>query len=407
MANGTFGLMSPELMQQALQQEQQKGLMAQANMDPAAYLRYSAGMRGAQAGRDIGSLLGIEDPRLKQARDAQEAYNEALQLSGGDATTADFFKAFANSAARRNLPDLALQATTQASQVAPKRESPFTKIDITKFTPESVQSFIDAGATDSARVLLKAKEEEKPAEQRVRETRINELVTRGYTQQFATDIVDGNIRYEVVPQTGNVRRIDRLTGSVAEVPINNLPPQEQAALLAAEEESEKQTLWDAAEQGTGAWSSLRAGASRAFGQIPGVPQAQKTEEARQFLFSATNDLARSLVNNPRFPVAEVERVIREAGTQPSAFDTPELLRSRLKVLDGFLRDRLKTAEQDAANANLPQDVRVAQATNAASIRAFLPKLGVPEQGIGKPPRGVTMEQWRAMTPAQRDLFKSK
>jgi hypothetical protein len=378
-----------------VQQQRMQQFLAPIQQAQNPYERIGAAL-GTIGG---GALFGMQDPQLQKASKVNQIMQSSLE--GVDITDPTAYRTallqLAGNLRDAGEPDAALYAASEAS-----------KLEAKKTKPMAVSPGQQLVNPETGEVIYTAPpKEEKPAEQRVRETRINELVTRGYSQQFATDIVDGNIRYEVVPQTGNVRRIDRLTGSVAEVPINNLPPQEQAALLAAEEESEKQTLWDAAEQGTGAWSSLRAGASRAFGQIPGVPQAQKTEEARQFLFSATNDLARSLVNNPRFPVAEVERVIREAGTQPSAFDTPELLRSRLKVLDGFLRDRLKTAEQDAANANLPQDVRVAQATNAASIRAFLPKLGVPEQGIGKPPRGVTMEQWRAMTPAQRDLFKSK
>jgi hypothetical protein len=126
MANATLGLMNPELMRQALEAEQQKNLMTQANMDPAAYLRYSSGLRGQQTGQEVGSLFGIEDPRLKQARNAQEAYNEALEISKGDATTSDFFKAFANAAAKRNLPDLALQASDQVQKIT-KSEKDQTK----------------------------------------------------------------------------------------------------------------------------------------------------------------------------------------------------------------------------------------------------------------------------------------
>jgi hypothetical protein len=292
----------------------------------------------------------------------------------------------------------------EAKKRVPKEAAtPFGKIDPSKFTSESIKSFQAQGGTDYS--LLKPKEDTTQSPERVRETRINELVTRGYNRNYAADIVDGNIRYEVVPQTGQVRRIDRLTGEASQVPISNLPPEVQADLLAANDQVENQTLWEAAKNGTGLWSAVRAGASRVAGQIPGVPQAEKTEEARQLLATATNDLARALVINPRFPVAEVERIIREAGTQPGYFDTPTLMRSRLRVLDSFLRDRLTTAEQDAANPNLPQETQSAQASNAAAIRSFLPRLGIPQAGIGKPPAGVTQRQWEAMTPAQRAAFK--
>jgi len=123
MAQSLFGMVDPASVQQSLQLEQQKNLMAQANMDPAAYLRYSAGLQGQQAGQAVGQLFGLgqTDPRLKQASDAQAAYQEALAASGGDATTAEFFKAFANSAAKRNLGPLAQQAAQQAFALRPSK----------------------------------------------------------------------------------------------------------------------------------------------------------------------------------------------------------------------------------------------------------------------------------------------
>lgn len=112
-----FGSFDPALVQQAIQQEQQKNLLAQAQLDPAAYLRYSAGLQGQMIGQGVKELFGIaqQDPRLKMARDAQEAYSEALSLSEGDASSPKFFREFANAAAKRNIPDLAKQAATQAA----------------------------------------------------------------------------------------------------------------------------------------------------------------------------------------------------------------------------------------------------------------------------------------------------
>lgn len=119
MAQSMFGGFDPTLVQQLIQQEQQKNLMTQAQMDPAAYLRYSAGLRGQVLGQGVGELFGIsdQDPRLKQARDAQEAYSVALS-EVGNATSSDFFQKFADLAAKKNLPTLAQQAAQQASLLA-------------------------------------------------------------------------------------------------------------------------------------------------------------------------------------------------------------------------------------------------------------------------------------------------
>jgi hypothetical protein len=127
MAQSLFGMVDPQSVQQAIQLEQQKNMMAQANMDPAAYLRYSAGLQGQRLGQSVGRLFGMEqtDPRLKQASDAQAAYQEALSITGGDATSPDFFKAFANAAAQRNLGPLAQEAAMQASKLEVEQAKAF------------------------------------------------------------------------------------------------------------------------------------------------------------------------------------------------------------------------------------------------------------------------------------------
>jgi hypothetical protein len=378
----------PELLQRQLYQQEMQRLNPQGN---------AAGAIGAVLGRGLGNVtrgrgfFDVADPALQKVAKIKALQTAALEQSGGDPVKT--LEALSASLIQDpELAPLAFQVQEQLLKLRPQNK-------LTTVAPGA--SVIDS----QGNVVFTAPDKTSTSDQRIRETRISGLVARGMSPQFAEDIVDRNISYEVVPQTGQVRRINKLTGQVDEIPIGGLPPEDQALVAAATEQEENKTLWDAAREGTGVMSSIRSGASRVVGQIPGAPQATKTEEARQFLSTATNDLARALVINPRFPVAEVERIIKEAGTQPGAFDTPELMRSRLKVLDSFLRDRLKTAEKDANNTRLPQDTRSAQAANAAAIRSFLPKIGAPDASIGKPPKGVTTRQWQAMTPEQRKAFQ--
>jgi hypothetical protein len=375
--------------QQIAQQGQQFGVFAPL---------YQAGLKfgdvGAQAAMQ-GLFPQQADPRLQQATAVQSVLAKYADEDQSDPEVLTKIGKDLMSVA----PEAGLRAITLASQLTKKTETPFGKINPKDFTPESIREF--NRTRDYA--VLDPRKEEKPAEQRIRESRIKGLIERGYSPEFATDIVDKNITYDINPATGSMVRTNKLTGAVSEVPLGSLSPTEQGLVVAAAEQNEDQTLWQAAEDGTGLWSAVRRGASIVGGQV-GLPQAEKTEQARQTLLTATNELARSLINNPRFPVAEVERVIKEAGTQPSVADTPTLMRARLKTLDTVLRSRLKTTEADAANMSLPQDLRSAQASNAAAIRAFLPKLGVPGSGE-KPPRGITQEQWNAMTEDQRARFR--
>ena len=124
-----FGSFDPELTKQAIAAQEEQSLLAQARLSPAEVQRYVAASAGRQLGGIVGGLFGVEaqDPRLRQAQLAQEAYQEALTATGGDANSPQFFQAFANSAARRNLPTLAQQASIQASTLASEQMQAFQR----------------------------------------------------------------------------------------------------------------------------------------------------------------------------------------------------------------------------------------------------------------------------------------
>lgn len=124
-----FGSFDPELLKQSIAAQEEERLLAQAKMSPAEVQRYVAASAGSQLGKIVGGIFGVEaqDPRLRQAQLAQEAYQEALTATGGDANSPQFFQAFANSAARRNLPTLAQQAATQASTLASEQMQAFQR----------------------------------------------------------------------------------------------------------------------------------------------------------------------------------------------------------------------------------------------------------------------------------------
>lgn len=163
MANVLFGGINPQLIEQQIAAERQKNLLEEAKLDPAAYLRYSAGLQGQRIGQETARLFNVEqqDPRLKQASDAKAAYDEALELSGGDANSAAFLKAFANTAAKRGIPALAQQAADAALKMeseaalgfqrtaagaaslatANKERSPYSLIDPSKVTKASLAKY--------------------------------------------------------------------------------------------------------------------------------------------------------------------------------------------------------------------------------------------------------------------------
>jgi hypothetical protein len=124
MAQNLFGITDPALMQQAIAQEQEKQLMQRAMLSPAQRQSLYAMRAGQQLGGVVNSLFGnvpVADPRLQQAQLAQEAYQEALSMAGGDASSPQFFESFAQTAAQRNLGQLSQQAANQAQEVLTKQ----------------------------------------------------------------------------------------------------------------------------------------------------------------------------------------------------------------------------------------------------------------------------------------------
>lgn len=226
----------------------------------------------------------------------------------------------------------------------------------------------------------------------IRERKIADYEKMGLPWDVATRLADGQLRIEQT-DSGQVRIMDNITGEVREVQIaggpqpDDLPPPSQ-------------TLWEAASLGTGPLSAVRNAASVVSGAVGG-PVAEETIRARQRLQLATRGLVRSLVNNPRFPVAEVQMVLNEAGTVPKTADNPAAMQQRLIELNDFLGETMRSAELDAQNPNLPQDLRRDQAANAANIRAFIRQIGIPDQ----PPAGVSRELWEAMTEEEKALWR--
>jgi hypothetical protein len=119
-----FGSYNPELIKQAIEAERESNLLAQAKLTPQQISMLGSARAGQQLGSALGGVVGslfgttpVQDPRLQQAQLGQQAYQEALQASGGDASSPDFFKKLSSSAARLGVTTLAQQAAQQAAKL--------------------------------------------------------------------------------------------------------------------------------------------------------------------------------------------------------------------------------------------------------------------------------------------------
>lgn len=181
-----FGSYNPQLIQQAIEAERERGLLEQAKLTPQQIINLGAARSGQQMGRALGGVVNtlfglpsVQDPRLQQAQLGQQAYQEALQASDGDASSPEFFKKLSSSAAKLGVTTLAQQAAQQAAKLEAeqalgiqrfaaaqaslaqaakeKLEAPLTIADRTRLN-ELVQKF---GPTEGAR---KFREERDAAE---------------------------------------------------------------------------------------------------------------------------------------------------------------------------------------------------------------------------------------------------
>lgn len=156
-----FGSYNPQLIQQAIEAERERGLLEQAKLTPQQIINLGAARSGQQMGQALGGVVNtlfglpsVQDPRLQQAQLGQQAYQEALQASDGDASSPEFFKKLSSSAAKLGVTTLAQQAAQQAAKLESERMQGFQRqaagiASLAQATREK-----QAGALDQARNVM-------------------------------------------------------------------------------------------------------------------------------------------------------------------------------------------------------------------------------------------------------------
>jgi len=281
-----FGSYNPELIKQAIDAERDRNLLEQAKLTPQQISLLGAARSGQQLGGALGGVVGslfgnapVQDPRLQQAQLGQQAYQEALDASGGDASSPDFFKKLSSSAARLGVTTLAQQAAVQAA----------------KLEAEQMQGFQRKAAGIAS--LAQATREKTEAPLTIADrTRLNELI-----RDFGTD--EGARRFRA--ERDEAERKKAAAGAPPQTPTEKatLPGKatqlgkvEEAALQGAktiETANSIDRVLDTAFTGFGADAKLRVGQiAEAFGAT--VTGTSDTEQLKQLLAQLAQGQARSL-----------------------------------------------------------------------------------------------------------------
>jgi hypothetical protein len=281
-----FGSYNPELIKQAIEAERESNLLAQAKLTPQQITLLGSARAGQQLGSALGGVVGslfgnapVQDPRLQQAQLGQQAYQEALDASGGDASSPEFFKKLSSSAARLGVTTLAQQAAQQAA----------------KLESEQMQGFQRKAAGIAS--LAQATREKTEAPLTIADrTRLNELI-----RDFGTD--EGARRFRA--ERDAAERSKAAAGAPPQTPTEKatLPGKatqlgkvEEAALQGAktiETANSIDRVLDTAFTGFGSDAKLRVGQiAEAFGAT--VTGTSDTEQLKQLLAQLAQGQARSL-----------------------------------------------------------------------------------------------------------------
>ena len=281
-----FGSYNPQLIQQAIEAERERGLLEQAKLTPQQIINLGAARSGQQMGQALGGVVNtlfglpsVQDPRLQQAQLGQQAYQEALQASDGDASSPEFFKRLSSSAAKLGVTTLAQQAAQQAAKLESERMQGFQR------QAAGIASLAQASREKTEAPLTIADR-----------TRLNELV-----RQFGTD--EGARRFRA--ERDEAERKKAAAGAPPQTPTEKatLPGKatqlgkvEDAALQGAkttETANSIDRVLDTAFTGFGSDVKLNVGQiATAFGAT--VTGVTETEQLKQLLAQLAQGQARSL-----------------------------------------------------------------------------------------------------------------
>lgn len=221
--------------------------------------------------------------------------------------------------------------------------------------------------------------------------KVDVLTSRGIDQQLAEDIVYGFAEREYIPELGVWRVTNPVTGEVTE-----LNPAQTSALQSLGEPAQPvaqagptrgNTLWDLAEVATGPSATVRAGAENVLALMPGVEREGIATEARQAFNTETRNMIRALSLNPRFPVAEQQRIQQEIGRfMPAMWRGEQTVKDRMRSINRSLSSDINRYVELAQTpgAGLSDEERAGYMKAANDISLFLDNLGVPDEPPAEP-----------------------
>lgn len=213
--------------------------------------------------------------------------------------------------------------------------------------------------------------------------------------------VDGKIIYTIDPNGGTIYRTDKITGKTTEVEIQG------GERGPAPEIAYEDTLHGLADEATGVGPGAKAALAAGVGPLGGYT-AEATTKAKAKFKAAENTLIRAFSLNPRYPVAEQERIRGNIQIQPKFWDSAEQMRHRMSGIRDFLEQERDIAVWESSRPGIGRTQKTLEENTVADFDRFLSGLGKPPEAapelsdLPPPPPGIDPEDWRYFTPEARE-----
>lgn len=214
-----------------------------------------------------------------------------------------------------------------------------------------------------------------PDDKDAKQRNVNNIMrTYGVDQQTASSIVYGINKVVIEPTTQTPYLVNTLDGTFKTMtPSAAAVPPPTANEGAATGPTER-TLYGMAPKVTGPLPAAGDFASR----VPFVGTvAPEIAQARAAVNGMKGEFLRALSLNPRFPVAEMQRIEREIDLDPAVFDNVNAYRNRLVGIDDALQIREVNERATGNDNNLSVDARKNARDASNIIRNFRRSLGLP------------------------------
>ena len=188
--------------------------------------------------------------------------------------------------------------------------------------------------------------------------------------------VDKLVKYTPDPAGGKLYKTDMLTDTTTEVDIQPSEPQGPPPTVPYNE-----TLWALSEEATGVGPGAKEFLSKALGPIGGYV-SEATISAKSKFKAAENTLIRAFALNPRYPVAEQQRIKENIQVKPKFWDSADLMRSRMRGIRAFLEQERVTAAYESKRKGIDRATRTKEENTVADIARYLRLLGQPQTSTG-------------------------